>query len=139
MKQHTFRSIAAALWLIFLSACAFAQTSPGTSTSDQTATPSRPKTPRTLEELRRTLESYKKEVFQPYSAALRENSQLQGNVVFKLKIAPTGEVTECEVVSSTLQAPPLEAELLSRVRLFQFGPKDAEPLVLTWPVSFVPR
>ena len=42
------------------------------------------------------------------------------------------------VVSSELKASELEAKLLARIRQFDFGAKDVEQMVVTWPVDFLP-
>jgi TonB family protein len=58
--------------------------------------------------------------------------------VLDLKIAPTGEVTDCKIVSSELKATDLERKLLARVKQFDFGAKDVAPIDITWPVDFLP-
>ena len=56
----------------------------------------------------------------------------------ELKIAPSGQVLECRVISSELKTPDLEAKLLARIRQFDFGAKDVEQMNATWPVDFLP-
>ncbi|MBK9574159.1 MAG: hypothetical protein IPO43_16275 [Rhodoferax sp.] len=46
-----------------------------------------------------------------------------------LKIAPTGNVPGCCIVSTELKTPELEAKLLVRIRLFDFSAKDVEQRV----------
>lgn len=70
--------------------------------------------------------------------AQREDPTLQGKILVELKIAPTGEVLSCRVVSSDLHAPELEAKLLSRIRQFDFGAKDVEVMVVSQPVDVTP-
>jgi hypothetical protein len=41
-------------------------------------------------------------------------------------------------VSSELKNEELEKRLLVRIRSFDFGAKDVEVLVVTWPVDFLP-
>ena len=77
-------------------------------------------------------------IYTIYNRALREDPSLQGKVVVELKIAPTGEVLAARVVSSELHAPELEAKLLARIRQFDFGAKDVDQMVVTWPVDFLP-
>ena len=69
---------------------------------------------------------------------LRKHTTLQGELVLELKIAASGSVTGLRVLSSELQAPELEARLLARIRSFDFGAKDVEVMVVTWPVDFLP-
>jgi protein TonB len=63
---------------------------------------------------------------------------LQGKVVLELKIAPSGQVEGLRIVSSELKAEELEKKLLARIRQFDFGAKDVDLMVVTWPVDFLP-
>jgi TonB family protein len=96
------------------------------------------KASRSIEEIKLVFERNKGAIYAIYNRALREDPTLQGKVVVELKIAPTGEVTACRVVSSELHASELESKLLARIRQFDFGAKDVELMVLTWPVDFLP-
>ena len=69
---------------------------------------------------------------------MREELALQGKVVLELKIAPSGEVLDVKIASSELHADELERKLLARIRQFDFGSKDVEQIVVTWPVDFLP-
>jgi protein TonB len=42
------------------------------------------------------------------------------------------------IVSSELKAEELEGKLLARIRQFDFGAKDVDLMVVTWPVDFLP-
>jgi len=42
------------------------------------------------------------------------------------------------VESSELKTPELEAKLLARIRQFDFGAKDVDQMVVTWPLDFLP-
>lgn len=68
-----------------------------------------------------------------YRRALRENPTLEGRVVFKLSVEPSGQVSACSVVSSELKDPALEAKLVSRVLLINFA---ARPGVEVWNKTF---
>jgi TonB family protein len=63
---------------------------------------------------------------------------LQGKVVLELKIAPTGEVLDCRVVSSELKETELERKLVARIKQFDFGAKDVDQMIVTYPVDFLP-
>jgi outer membrane biosynthesis protein TonB len=73
-----------------------------------------------------------------YNRALRLNPALAGKVVLRLTIAPSGVVTECELVSSELKDPELERKLIARVQLFDFGQKSATVTTITYPIDFFP-
>lgn len=73
-----------------------------------------------------------------YNRALRENPALQGKLVLKLTIEPSGEVSACEIVSSELNDTDLERKLVQRVRMFRFLDKDVPPVTTTKPIDFFP-
>lgn len=96
------------------------------------------KASRSIEEIKLVFERNKGAIYAIYNRALREDPSLQGKVVLELKIAPSGQVTDLRVVSSELRAKELEAKLLARIRQFDFGSKDVELMVVSWPVDFLP-
>ena len=59
-------------------------------------------------------------------------------MVVELKIAPGGDVVGVRVVSTELKTPELEQKLLARIRQFDFGAKDVDVMVVSWPVDFLP-
>ena len=96
------------------------------------------KASRSIEEIKLVFERNKGAIYAIYNRALRDDPALQGKVVLELKIAPSGEVVDCRIVSSELQAGELERKLLARIRQFDFGAKEVEQMVVTWPVDFLP-
>ncbi len=96
------------------------------------------KASRSIEEIKLVFERNKVAIYAIYNRALREEPGLQGKVVLELKIAPSGGVIDCRIVSSELKAPALEAKLLARIRQFDFSAKDVDEMVVTWPVDFLP-
>jgi outer membrane biosynthesis protein TonB len=96
------------------------------------------KASRSIEEIKLVFERNKGAIYALYNRALREDSSLQGKVVVELKIAPSGEVVGCRVVSSELKTPDLESKLVTRIKGFDFGSKDVDVMVVTWPVDFLP-
>jgi TonB family protein len=96
------------------------------------------KASRSIEEIKLVFERHKGAIYAIYNRALREDPSLQGKVVLELKIAPSGEVTGLRIVSSELGAAELEGKLLARIRQFDFGAKDVEQMVVSWPVDFLP-
>jgi len=96
------------------------------------------KASRSIEEIKLVFERNKGAIYAIYNRALREDPSLQGKVVVELKIAPSGGVVDCRVVSSELKASELESKLLARIRQFDFGAKDVDQMVVTWPVDFLP-
>jgi TonB family protein len=96
------------------------------------------KASRSIEEIRLVFERNKGAIYAIYNRALREDPTLQGKVVLELKIAPSGQVLGVRVINSELKTPELEAKLLARIRQFDFGARDVEQMVVTWPVDFLP-
>lgn len=96
------------------------------------------KASRSLEEIRLVFERNKGAIYAIYNRALREEPGLQGKVVLELKISPAGQVTSCRLVSSELKAPELEQKLVARIRQFDFGAKEVDDMVVSWPLDFLP-
>jgi TonB family protein len=96
------------------------------------------KASRSLEDIKLVFERNKGAIYAIYNRALREEPALQGKVVVKLTIAPSGGVVDVRVESSELRTPELESKLLARIRQFDFGAKDVDQMVVTWPVDFLP-
>jgi periplasmic protein TonB len=96
------------------------------------------KASRSIEEIKLVFERHKGAIYAIYNRALREDPSLQGKVVLKLTIAPAGQITDLRIESSELKAAELEQRLLARIRQFDFGAKEVDVMVVTWPVDFLP-
>jgi periplasmic protein TonB len=96
------------------------------------------KASRSLEDVRIVFDRNKGAIYAIYNRALRDDPALQGKVVLELKIAPDGQVTGIRLVSSELKAQELEGKLLARIRQFDFGAKDVNAMVVTYPLDFLP-
>lgn len=93
---------------------------------------------RSREEIELVFDRNKNAIFALYNRALRHDPGLRGTLVLKLTIAPSGTVTECEVLSSELSDPEFERKLVARVRLFRFEAKDVATVTTTKPIDFFP-
>ena len=93
---------------------------------------------RTREEIELVFDRNKSAIYALYSRALRDKPALQGKVVLEVTIAPSGEVTDCRVVSSELNDPELERKLVARVRMFRFEARDVATMTTTKPIEFFP-
>jgi TonB family protein len=93
---------------------------------------------RSIEDIKLVFDRHKGSIHALYNRALRDEPALQGKVVLELKIAPGGEVVDCRIVASELHAAELERKLLARIRQFDFGAKDVDTMVVSWPVDFLP-
>ena len=96
------------------------------------------KAARTREEVELVFDRNKSAIYAIYSRALRDNPALQGKVVLEVTIAPSGEVTDCRIVSSELGDAELERKLVARVRMFRFEARDVAPMTTTKPIEFFP-
>jgi len=96
------------------------------------------KASRTREEVELVFDRNKSAIYALYARALRDNPALQGKVVLEVTIAPTGEVTDCRVVSSDLGDADLERKLVARVKMFRFDARDVAPMTTTKPIEFFP-
>lgn len=108
-------------------------------TASTEVTPTDSKKPsRTYEEVSLVFDRNKGSFYSLYSRALRKDPTLQGKVVLEITIAPSGKVTACKVISSELGDARLERKLVSRVKMLNFGARDVETLIVTYPIDFLP-
>ncbi len=96
------------------------------------------KAARSIEDIRLVFDRNKSAIYALYSRVLRQDPTLQGKVLLKITITPSGQVSACQVVSSELHSPELERKLAARVMQFDFGAKDVGVMVVTYPVDFLP-
>jgi TonB family protein len=96
------------------------------------------KASRAIEDVRLVFERNKGSIYAIYNRALRDEPGLQGKVVLKLTIAPSGGITDVRIVSSELKMPDVEQKLLARIRTFDFGAKDVNEMVVNYPLDFLP-
>jgi protein TonB len=96
------------------------------------------KASRSREEIELVFDKNKGAIFALYNRALRNDPSLEGKVVLRLTIAPNGQITLCEIVSSELGDPDLENKLVQRIKLFRFEAKDVEAITTTKPIDFFP-
>lgn len=94
---------------------------------------------RTDEEIQIVFDRYKAALYRIYNRELRKNPTLQGKIVLRMTIEPDGTVSSCKMDSSDLDSPALEGKIVSRVRKFNFGPKEGvPPVTILYPIDFLP-
>ena len=93
---------------------------------------------RSREEIELVFDKNKGAIFALYNRALRMDPTLEGKLVLRLTIDPSGQVSACEVISSELGDPELERKLVQRVLLFHFDARDVESITTTKPIDFFP-
>ncbi|MBL3600809.1 MAG: TonB family protein [gamma proteobacterium endosymbiont of Lamellibrachia anaximandri] len=93
---------------------------------------------RTEEEVQLVFDRNKGALYSIYNRALRKNPSLMGKMLLEITIAPSGKVTTCRLLSSELENRKLERKLLARIRMFDFGSKEVETTVVSYPIDFLP-
>lgn len=93
---------------------------------------------RTDEEIQIVFDRNKAALYRIYNRALRSDPTLEGKVILRLTIEPSGEVSAIEIVSSDLGSDEVEERVVQRVQLFDFGAKDVAPVTITYPIDFLP-
>ena len=94
---------------------------------------------RTAEEIKLAFDANKSAIYGIYRRALRDNPLLEGRVVLRLTVDPSGTVTACNIVSSGLKDPDLEAKLVARILLINFGTRPKlEAWTGSYQIDFVP-
>jgi outer membrane biosynthesis protein TonB len=101
--------------------------------SGDSATPGR-----TDEEIQIVFDRYKATLYRLYNKELRRDPTLRGQVILKLTIEPDGSVSLCELKSSDMNAPELTAQVVERVRGFDFGAKAVPAITILYPIDFLP-
>lgn len=93
---------------------------------------------RTDEEIQIVFDRYKAALYRLYNKELRRDPTLQGQVILKLTIEPDGSVSLCELKASDMNAPELTAQVVERVKGFDFGAKAVPAITILYPIDFLP-
>ena len=94
---------------------------------------------RSDEEIQIVFDRHKAVLYRLYNHELRQNPALKGQMVLRLTIQPDGSVSFCEVKSTDMKAPQLAAQVVERVKEFDFGAKPGIPAVtIAYPIDFLP-
>jgi hypothetical protein len=101
--------------------------------SGDSATPGR-----TDEEIQIVFDRYKAALYRLYNKELRRDPTLKGQVILKLTIEPDGSVSLCELKASDMNAPELTAQVVERVKGFDFGAKAVPAITIFYPIDFLP-
>jgi len=96
------------------------------------------KASRSIEDIKLVFDRNKGSIYTLYNRALREDPTLQGKVVVKLTIAPSGQVLECQLVSSELRSPDLEAQGAVAHQTVRFWRESRGRDGGDYPIDFLP-
>jgi outer membrane biosynthesis protein TonB len=93
---------------------------------------------RTDEEIQIVFDRYKAALYRLYNRELRKDPTLRGQVVLRLTIEPNGSVSFCQLQHTDMNAPDLAAQVVERVKTFDFGAKDVGAITIVYPIDFLP-
>jgi hypothetical protein len=94
---------------------------------------------RTDEEIQIVFDRHKAALYRLYNRELRSDPTLKGQIVLRIKIEPNGSVSLCALQATDMNAPQLAAQVVERVRGFDFGAKDGVAAVaILYPIEFLP-
>lgn len=94
---------------------------------------------RSEEEIRKIMEQHKGAIYSIYNRALRQNAALEGKMVVKLVIDPSGKIVEASLVSSELDDKDLETKILQRIKLITFPASNVARTTLNQTFDFLPQ
>ena len=94
---------------------------------------------RTDEEIQIVFDRYKAALYRIYNRELRKDPTLRGKILMRISIEPNGSVSMCKVESTDLASPELVANIVERIKRFNFGPKEDVPkMTILYPIDFLP-
>jgi outer membrane biosynthesis protein TonB len=94
---------------------------------------------RTDEEIQIVFDRHKSELYRLYNRELRRDPTLRGQMILHMTIQPNGSVSMCQLRASDMNAPELGAQVVGRVRGFDFGAKEGiGPVTILYPIDFLP-
>ena len=94
---------------------------------------------RTDEEIQIVFDRYKAALYRIYNRELRNDPTLRGKMVLAITIEPDGSVSACKVQSTDMDSQALSAQIVARVKMFNFGAKEGVPVTkILYPIDFLP-
>ncbi len=94
---------------------------------------------RTDEEIQIVFDRHKSALYRLYNRELRSDPTLKGQMVLRMRIEPDGSVSLCDLQATDMNAPQLAAQVVERVRTFDFGAKEGiSAVTILYPIDFLP-
>ena len=94
---------------------------------------------RSKESVKEVLNSHRGSIDFIYRKALRDNPSLKGVIVLELTISPNGSILGVRIVSSNVNDPSFEDQVLKRIQTWKFPPHpSSENTVIKYPLEFSP-
>lgn len=91
---------------------------------------------RSEESVRQVIQKYQGRLTYIYKKYLKHNPDLVGKIVAEVVIDADGSVSNVTLVTSTLNHPELEREILNFIRKWQYDPIDQGQVTVTYPLFF---
>jgi len=94
---------------------------------------------RTDEEIQIVFDRYKAALYRIYNRELRKDPTLRGKILMRISIETNGSVSMCKMESTDLASPELVANIVERIKRFNFGPKEGvSKITILYPIDFLP-
>ncbi len=87
----------------------------------------------------RTITSFGNDVRDAYHRELVRNPKIDGELTVSFTVRPGGDVTDVKVDKSSLNWPPLEEEIVNKIKAWKFPPFEGEPIPAYVPYKFSPN
>ena len=81
---------------------------------------------------------YKAALYRLYNRELRNDPTLRGQMVLRSRSSRTAASRSASCKSTDMNAPTLAAQVVERVRTFDFGAKDVAAITIVYPIDFLP-
>ena len=91
---------------------------------------------RSERELNEVFERAKGQFYRARARAARKDPTISGKVVVRLTIAPSGQVTNVEIVSSDIADRSFQARIKAIVKSLRFPAKSVATVIVTYPLDF---
>lgn len=89
------------------------------------------------EMIRRRVRGFLPELERAYTDAYRKNPDLQGKMIVRFRIEPSGRVAHAESVDHSFRDAPFEEDILRKVRRWTFDPPGGWTVEVVYPFVFV--
>ncbi len=150
MREVAAALVVSGLFLFSPAAISLAETAPAdipkTRGSDNTATKSAKPASGAIDNIAaakdvisRTITSFGNDIRDAYYRALIDNPKIEGEITVSFTVRPGGDVADVKVDKGSLSWPPLEEEILNRIKAWKFPPFQGEPIPAYVPYKFGPN
>ena len=86
----------------------------------------------------RAITSFGKDIVDAYHRELIKYPKIEGEITVSFTVVTSGDVADVKVEASSLNWPPLEEEMLNRIKAWKFPPFEGQPIPVRLPYKFNP-